>query len=93
MGKEDPPQHNLRKAIRDATSLHRRLSWIPDCDAAKLHLIECKNALVAQYEALGGEFADRTTFPQDEPPHSLAGPKRLPVEQENAGSNPAAGTT
>ena len=26
-------------------------------------------------------------------PHSLAGPKRLPVEQENAGSNPAAGTT
>ena len=66
MGKEDPPQHNLRKAIRDATSLHRRLSWIPDCDAAKLHLIECKNALVAQYEALGGAFGDAKTFSEDE---------------------------
>lgn len=58
MSKDDLPIVNLRKAIRDAVGLHRRLSYIPDSDAAKTALIACKNALISQYEALGGEWPE-----------------------------------
>ena len=56
MASTDPPIVNIRKAIRDSISLHRRLSLIPDSDSAKCHLIQLKNALIKQYEQLGGEF-------------------------------------
>jgi len=52
----DPPVVNVRKAIRDVISLHRRLSWIPESSEAKEHLIALKEALIAQYERLGGTW-------------------------------------
>ena len=85
MAAGDTPVEALRKVIRDANQLHRRLATIADVDDLKVRLIGFKGAAVARYEALGG------TWPES--PHSLAGPKHLPVEQGNAGSNPAAGTT
>ena len=58
MAKDDPPIVNIRKAIRDSISLHRRLSWIPDSDHAKCCLIQLKDALIEQYEKLGGEWEE-----------------------------------
>lgn len=57
MAPTDPPVENIRKAIRDAMALHRRLSWVPDSDEAKLKLVELKDALVKKYEALGGTWS------------------------------------